>query len=205
MVQGNSSKPVRSAPPSLEANNTDVFVWALYLLGGSQKQVDVEDIYLKTFEIAPARFGWRTRPDLPNFKKTAKALQEIEAKSHTGLLQSLGQNSRRLTKAGIDWIEAYKPILERNYGMNVHVAAPSNGDTARAIKFLKSNDIWESWVNGNQLTLSMVAVLLEVSKATPPAIWMDRFADLNALATASNDPLIAKFANEALSIYEGKN
>ena len=202
MSEISENKQVRSAPPSLDANNTDVFVWALYVLGGNHRQVDVEDIYLKTFEIAPARFGWRTRPDLPNFKKTAKALQEIEAKSHVGLLQSLGANYRRLTDAGVAWVENYKSILEKNYGAKTQVAAPSNSDTARAVKTLKSNDIWESWISGSPLSLSMVAVLLQVSKTTPAAIWADRFADLKSLASRTNDAEISKFASEAIALYE---
>lgn len=193
---------VRSAPPSLEPNNTDVFVWALYLLGGDQKQVDVEEIYLKTFEIAPARFGWRTRPDLPNFKKTAKALQEVEAKSHLGLLQSLGANFRRLSQEGVAWVEAYKPILEKNYGVRTHVAAPANSDTSRAVKNLKGNEIWESWLSGTPLSLSMVSVLLRVSRTTPQAIWADRFADLQALASRTNDAEISRFTSEALTLFE---
>ena len=205
MSEIKAGSDVRSAPPSMEANNTDVFVWALYLLGGDQKQVDVEDIYLKTFEIAPARFGWRTRPDLPNFKKTAKALQEVEAKSHVGLLQSLGANYRRLSQEGVAWVEAYKPILETNYGAITLVAAPANSDTARAVKNLKANEIWESWITGAPLSLSMVAVLLQVSKTTPRAIWADRFADLQALASRTNDAEIAKFASEARALYEQGN
>lgn len=74
----------RSAPPSVEANNQDVFIWALYLLGGADRDVDVENIYLKSFELTPARLGWRTRPDPPDYKKTAKALQSIEATTHIG-------------------------------------------------------------------------------------------------------------------------
>ncbi len=73
---------IRTSPPSDQPNNQDVFVWALYLLGGADRGVDVEEIYLKCFELAPARLGWRTRPDLPDYKKASKALQSIEAKTH---------------------------------------------------------------------------------------------------------------------------
>jgi len=204
MVDKANGAQTRTMPPSNDPNNTDVFVWALYMLGGATKQVDVEDIYLKTFEIAPARFGWRTRPDLPNFKKAAKALQEVEAKSHVGLLMSLGQNYRRLTQAGIAWVETYKPILEKNYLGDIPVKGPATGDLARSTRELKSNDIWERWLSGESLTLSMVSVLLDVSNGSPAAIWADRFADLFDLATKTKDKDIARFAAEAISIYEGK-
>jgi hypothetical protein len=103
----------RNEPPSPEANNQDVFVWALYLLGGADRDVDVEEIYLKCFELAPARLGWRTHPEIPDYKKTSKALQSIEATTHVGLLHRPHKYSRRLTLEGIKWVEAYKEILEK--------------------------------------------------------------------------------------------
>ena len=66
-------------PPSFEANNNDLLVWSLFLLGGAEKWVDVEDIYLKAFELGPARLSWRTRADIPDYKKVSKALQSVEA------------------------------------------------------------------------------------------------------------------------------
>ena len=65
---------IRTEPPSSIPNNQDVFVWALYLLGGADQDVDVEAIYLKCFELAPARLAWRTRPDLPDYKKISTSL-----------------------------------------------------------------------------------------------------------------------------------
>lgn len=55
------------------ASNSELFVWALYLLGGAEHDVDVEDIYLKCFAIAPARLGWRTKPEIPDYKKNSKS------------------------------------------------------------------------------------------------------------------------------------
>ena len=43
--------PAISKGPS----NQDLFLWALFLLGGADRDVDVEEIYLKCFEIAPSR------------------------------------------------------------------------------------------------------------------------------------------------------
>ena len=63
-------------PPSEQHNNADLIVWALHLCGGAERWVDVEELYLKAFELAPARLSWRTREDLPDYKKCAKALQE---------------------------------------------------------------------------------------------------------------------------------
>lgn len=193
---------MRTNPPSLEANNTDVFIWALYLLGGAAKQIDVEEIYLKAFELAPARMGWRTRPDLPNFKKTAKALQEIEAKSHVGLLQKLGANYRRLTPAGVSWVEQYKSILSATYSNAEKVAAPKNTDIFRRERELKSSQVWDFWQSGNALTLELLAFALQCSKSSSQAIWQDRLADLDFVASNSADQQIKRFAEAARETYK---
>lgn len=42
-------------------SNSKLFVWALFLLDGAGKNVDVEDIYLKCFEVAPNDYFHRQR------------------------------------------------------------------------------------------------------------------------------------------------
>ncbi len=191
----------RSEVTSFEPNNTDVFVWALYLLNGSEKAVDVEEIYLKVFEIAPLRFGWRTRPDLPNFKKTAKALQEVEAKSHVGLLLRSSANLRRLTPEGKAWVLRNRAVLETIYGAKT-VAAPTNSDLARQVKSLKSNQVYAIWQSGNSLTLTHLSVLLNCSKTSADAVWRNRLADLAELADQTNDAEMLRLSTDAKIVYE---
>ena len=76
----NQAVQIRTSPPSDTANNQDVFLWALYVLGGADRDVDVEDIYLKCFEMAPARLGWRTQPQLPQYKKLRRHLNRSKQK-----------------------------------------------------------------------------------------------------------------------------
>ena len=106
----------RRAPASGVPNNQDVFVWALFQLGGAEHDVDVEAIFLRSFDLAPARLGWRTRPDLPDYKKAAKALQSVESKTHVGLVHRTSPYLRRLTTAGTVWVEQNRSILERRQG-----------------------------------------------------------------------------------------
>lgn len=75
----NDQSSTQIDPPSFDANNNDLLVWSLFLLDGAEKWVDVENIYLKAFELGPARLSWRTRADIPDYKKVSKALQSVEA------------------------------------------------------------------------------------------------------------------------------
>jgi hypothetical protein len=191
----NQTSQVRTAPPSDSANNQDVFLWALYVLGGADRDVDVEDIYLKCFEMAPARLGWRTQPHIPDYKKTSKALQSVEATTHVGLIHRPHQYSRRLTIEGIDWTEAYKGILERVYSKQA-VAASTNTNmyerTRQAIKESSSWRVFES--DPTQLDVADIAALLRCTATSPQETWKSRILDVKRAAEVLKDDALAEFA-----------
>ena len=192
---------LRTEQPGMDANNNDVFVWALYLLGGASKTIDVEAIYLKAFEIAPLRFGWRTRPDIPNFKKTSKALQAIEAKTHCGLLQKLGANTRRLTPEGVLWVENYKALFEQNYGAATIVNAPATSDISRQTKEIRSSEAWQKFKATGTMKLGELARALKCSISSSERIWGDRFADLEQLTSLTKDFELTEFLLAAKKTY----
>jgi hypothetical protein len=186
----------RNEPPSPEANNQDVFVWALYLLGGADKDVDVEEIYLKCFELAPARLGWRTHPEIPDYKKTSKALQSIEATTHVGLLHRPHKYSRRLTFEGVKWVEAYKAILEKNYSKATVLASKSTNQHERKRHELKKSDAWAKFlIDPSTVEISDVAAALQCSAASPMSVWSGRVNDLRRTGDLLSDESILNFAD----------
>lgn len=187
---------VRNEPPSPEANNQDVFVWALYLLGGADKDVDVEEIYLKCFELAPARLGWRTHPEIPDYKKTSKALQSIEATTHVGLLHRPHKYSRRLTLEGIKWVEAYKEILEKNYSKAIVLASKTTNQHERKRHELKKSDAWAKFLmDPSTVEISDAAAALQCSAASPMSVWSGRVNDLRRTGDLLSDESILNFAD----------
>lgn len=186
---------LRTAPPSTEANNQDIFVWALFLLGGADRDVDVEEVYLKSFELAPARLGWRTRPDLPDYKKTAKALQSVEAASHPGLIAKRGAYQRRLTAEGTDWVERNRPLLARLYGGRVPEVSTSVLGQRRAA--LRGSAQFVNWRKGVGFDSVDLADALECSPASPDSVWASRLDELRRIASVTADPELAQFADEA--------
>jgi len=187
---------VRNEPPSPEANNQDVFVWALYLLGGADKDVDVEEIYLKCFELAPARLGWRTHPEIPDYKKTAKALQSIEATTHVGLLHRPHKYSRRLTLEGIKWVESYRAILEKNYSKAIVQASKTTNQHERRRHELKRSDAWAKFlIDPATVEISDAAAALQCSAASPLSVWSGRVNDLRRTGDLLSDESILNFAD----------
>lgn len=191
----NKSSTLRTEPPSTEPNNQDVFIWSLYLLGGSDSDIDVEEIYLKCFELAPVRLGWRTHPDLPDYKKAAKALQSVEASTHVGLVHKPHKFSRRLTLAGIHWIEAYKEILEENYSHKRVIASSSKNNYERLRKEVLKSRAWQTFrASHDNIDIADAASALQCSPASPHSTWQSRINNLKRASDVLQDTDLMEFA-----------
>lgn len=186
---------VRTDPPSDTPNNQDALVFALYLIGGADKDLDVEEIFLKCHQLAPARLSWRTRPDLPDYKKVSKALQSVEAATHTGLIHHTNQYARRLTLDGVRWIEAYLSILEKIYTHAPVGASKANNMHERRRQEIKSSDVWQIFKT-EPASLSKVefASVLQCSPASSPVTWETRIHDVKRAADVLKDDDLMSFA-----------
>ena len=184
------------------ASNSELFVWALYLLGGAEHDVDVEDIYLKCFEIAPARLGWRTKPKIPDYKKTAKALQSVEAE--TEFIHKTHQYARRLTSSGLTWINQNQAKLQANYG-NQKVSPSATNHFYQRSAFIKNHPIWKEFLVGNSIDiLHTLADSLECSPASPTQTWEGRFVELQTMASVLADSELEKFLAYAKNVYKSE-
>jgi hypothetical protein len=193
---------VRNSPPSGQPNNQDVFIWALYLLGGSDQDVDVEEIYLKCFELAPARLGWRTRPEIPDYKKISKALQSVEAKTHVGLVHKVNEYKRRLTPVGVRWIDNWISILEKTYSGSVS-ASKSHNQYEMLRSELKQSQIWKQFVEGNRpLDLSDLASAIQLTAASPKSTWLTRINNLARAADVLDDSDLKDFSEYLSQVVE---
>ena len=202
-----NKKLVRTDPPSESPNNQDALVYALYLLGGADKDVDVEDMFLKCHELAPARLSWRTRPDLPDYKKVSKALQSVEASTHVGLFHHTNQYARRLTLDGNRWVETYISILERVYSKAPVQASKNTNMHERKRHEIKNSQVWvlfkESPAN---IGIEDFASVLQCSAASSQATWASRVHDVKRAADVLQDQELMQFAQLVeLRVLEGEN
>lgn len=190
------SKAVRTNPPSGTPNNQDALVFSLYLLEGADKDVDVEDIFLKCHELAPARLSWRTRADLPDYKKVSKALQSVEASTHVGLLHHTHQYARRLTLDGVRWVETYLEMLEKTYSKTPVQASKSTNIHERKRGEIKDSDIWSTFLTSRDLiSIEDLASVLQCSAASSRVTWESRVHDVKRAADVLQDRELMVFAD----------
>jgi hypothetical protein len=202
-----SNRSVRTDPPSATPNNQDALVYALYLLGGADLDVDVETMYLKCHELAPARLSWRTRPDLPDYKKVSKALQSVEATTHVGLFHHTNQYARRLTLDGVRWVETYLSILEKVYLHAPVQASKVTNMHERKRQDIKNSDVWHLYkTNPESLTIVDFASVLQCSAASSSVTWTSRVHDVKRAADVLQDQELMSFAQLVeLKVLNGEN
>lgn len=196
-----TSKQVK--PPSPDHNNPDLLVWACFVAGGYERWLDVEELYLKAFELAPARLAWRTREDLPDYKKCAKALQEVEdpkRSAHLGLFLKNGRYLRKLSDDGNEWCNTYRHILTVLYGGGL-VPAPQTAVTTQALSALKRSQAYKEFLKSEDVSceLWMLAEALQCLPDSPRAIWLARLDQVSSALRVTDDQKVASFVKNARS------
>lgn len=197
-------------PPSKTANNTDLLIWCLYLLGGSDKFVDIEDLFLKIFELAPARLSWRTRPSIPDYKKCSSALQSAEnpnRSDYTTFLVKNGLYLRKLSTTGSAWCEKHIPHLEKLYS---HGTVPSTNiqDDGKVIRTIENSDLYLSYLKNSLIDLSVysIADLFRCMPDANTAIWAARLDLAENAAKRNNKETMQSFITACRQkVSEGTN
>lgn len=191
--------PKKPRERSDQYSNHEVFLWAMYLLGGADRDVDVEDIYMKCFELAPRRLSWRTRPDIPDSKKASKALVDAEAK--TDFIYRPHGHARRLTKQGIDWISENQRRLQVMYGKDI-APPPLTNEYVQRTKRIKNHLIWSCFKGkAHEDEFVLLADALECSPASPLETWMGRFTELDRIGMFLKDRDLIEFADYARKVH----
>ena len=178
-------------------SNNDVILWAFYELGASEEFVDVEDVFLRAFELAPLRFAWRTREDLVDYKKCSLALGALGRQIPRPLINR-GEYFRMISVAGQEWIEENFERLAEELGHDRSIKAPKSRNTSRLVAQLTKSDLYESWTKDHLITADKwrVAIALRCSPDSAASVFRDRLETLRSAAYSSGHTEILKFLDQ---------
>jgi len=133
---------------------TELVTWAVYLLGGSQKRVDTEDVAVKVFSLARQRFSWRKYPDQINLELVRVYLSAAKDAEHGEMLVGSGRTGWSLTRKGLMWVRtAGEEIQKRHEIAADRVSNAGSIDAsrrARERKRILSMPAWSRWENGER-------------------------------------------------------
>jgi len=182
----------------LRIDNPDIIPIALDELGGAGRFVDVEDLFMRCYEIAPARFGWR-KHKIPNYKILSKALRDFEEKYPDLLIKTPDGLKRQLSAEGIKWLRQKKPRYRKLLGSSVK-PPPSRRPSQRILNELSENQLFVSYTNGEDFNLDKfsVADLLLCSPDSPTSIWKERLETFRSSAEDSNRKDLVRFLDALL-------
>lgn len=181
-------------------------VWSLYVLDGSTRWTDVETLFLKAFELAPVPLAWRTRDDLPDYKKCAKALQEVEdpKRSHyVGFFEKRGKYQRRLTQAGLAWCEQHAAHLTHLYGRGTVPSAATHDDGRRLRDVVKSEPFLD-WTQNHAISAPLWEIA-EVFRCLPDSslsVWSARLDEYLSSARKNANPEAIAFIGAVRSMVQ---
>jgi hypothetical protein len=177
---------------SADLNNRDVYIYALYLLQAAGQFIDVEDIYIKCWQLSPSRFGWR-KHNFPNYKTAAKAQQELERLHPEFVVRTPNGLGRQLTDEGTGYIRAKLPLLQSLASGETRAPALRSA-SHRIVAGLERHTATRSFLAGESIELKKVegARLLNCAPDSRPSVWRERLATLrSAAADDERDDLIS--------------
>ncbi len=180
--------------PSSPVTNADIFLWALFELGGADDFVDVEDVFFRAFEVAPQRLSWRTRDDIPDLKKCSKGLRDAEARQPRALVRN-GADYRKLSVEGQQWIEDNFDWLADSLARSKTVRPPRQRRSSRLVSSTRRSAVFKEWRDTRSIPAErwVMAELLNCSPDSATAIWTRRLEELRSLAYSAGEAELLDF------------
>jgi len=194
----------QSPPPSATPNNPELLIWALFQLGGSDIFVDVEALFIKSFELAPARLSWRTRQDIPDYKKCSKALQEVEDKKRSSLshlFEKQGAYKRKLSSDGVEWVTKYATVLATLYSDGIVPSAAVQEDS-KVLRTVTESLTFKAFIadENAELNIYEISDLFRCLPDADKAIWKQRLDRVRNAAIRNGQTRVASFVDRCTSI-----
>jgi hypothetical protein len=88
-----------------ELSNVQLVILAVYHLGGERKAVDVEDIAVQSYKLAPQKFAWKKYPEMIDKAVVQYALKDASLpKNGPPLLTGSIKHGYILTLSGLEWV-----------------------------------------------------------------------------------------------------
>lgn len=204
----------KSTPAEPTLTNIEVVTYAVALLGGVDRPVHLEDVAVKSHELAPGAFRW----DLDQYAsyidkdKVRVSLTDAEKDGKGALVRGVGQTKGgrtkrtdlwRLTSAGTAWVSEHRNLIEQATGAGM--PALKRGKAHDLRRQITDSDLFRRFDDEGALDYSPYefADLLECSPDASNAVFRDRFDALCGQVTLLGEPKLEDFLN-ACAVAHGK-
>ena len=169
-----------------KVDNPDIIAFALADLSGAGRFVDIEEVFVKAFELAPERFGWRTQP-IPNYKALSKALRDFENQHPDLTMRTADGLARQLTAEGVEWVNRNTPRY-RFLADSPNANPPTRRPSQRVLNEIQRHPVVRRFLeSGGDISISKfeAADLLLCTPDSPFGVWRERLETYRSAATDS--------------------
>jgi hypothetical protein len=208
-----SKRTLQSPQADTAAASMSNVVLALTLLdrlGGAERFVDIEEVALEAFKLAPDRFGWRTRRDLPSWERVRTAFvhanQEAQ-KRETGpvLFSNKEGEAWRLTAQGVKYARENAGKIQAATGG----ARPTRrgGASVSRVRQIRNHPAFRRFMQGTpvaEIERYQLADLLLCPPDSPVAAVMRKVDTAEAAAVDVADEEVQRFLGEVENEVERK-
>lgn len=202
----------KSTPAESSLTNIEVVTYAVALLGGVDRPVHLEDVAVKSYELAPGAFRW----DLDQYAsyidkdKVRVSLTDAEKDGKGALVRGVGQTKGgrtkrsdlwRLTSAGTAWVAEHRNLIEEATGAGM--PALKRGKAHDLRRRIADSELFRRFDDDSVLDYSPYefADLLECSPDASNAVFRDRFDALRGQVTLLGEPKLEDFLHACAAAH----
>lgn len=183
-----------------------VVLSVLAQLGGSERFVDIEEVTLGAYRIAPSRFSWRTRPDLPSTENVRWALVHAKARDVGLVVQSTDGQSWKLTADGVAFVRKHADDLARANLPPANIGKET-GRASERVGQIRRHPLYRDHQQGTPIVDRQrheIADLLITPPDAPKTLVMRRLDAARAAAEVVHDLDVLRFLDEVAKEVERK-
>lgn len=179
----------------------DVVVLCVYLLDGTRKSIDTEDVAVKCHEIAPGIFSWRKYPDQINLELVRVVLSNAKKHAYGELVSGSGREGWRLSSRGAEWVRANRHLLREG---SLHIMSPRNAGSIDTVKKQRekmrivSSAAWMSWKEKKPMSTRDARNLFRIDEYATGKMFDIKIVRLQSLF--ENDDEIVGFIRDAAKL-----
>jgi hypothetical protein len=193
----------RSFDSGNDVSNVVLALSSLDQVGGSVKFVDIEEVALEAFKIAPDRFGWRTRKQFPSWERVRTAFvhanQNQQRKGSPPLVVSDTDGSAwRLTADGVAFVRENAAKTEKLTGRK-RARASQSSQSGRRVREIRKHKVFVKFEQGtpiSEVARFELADLLVCPPDSSTAAVVRKLDMARAAAVDVDDAEVVRFLGE---------
>ncbi len=157
----------------IEISNPELATIAVHNLGGAVNPVDLEDLAIELFSLAPKRFCWKKYKERIDLRIVLYSVNDA-IKTNIGFIKGNSKFGYMLTESGLQWIED----KSKNGTTGNSVRRLSNIDLAEREKIrLRKTNAYQKFIGGKSDLISQIDFIefTRVNDYFPSQIKEQRF------------------------------